>query len=371
MKQLTLTLFFIFSVFQLSAADKQKAWSRFQVQYAARIARKVFVGTVSDIKKGAYLKANKRNMRDVLIVSVDRSIKKVKAGRNEYLLYSHRELNIKKGQRYLFSAFHKNTLSFYDAPCLIIGDNVRIGKKEYPLNLVLKWIKAGLKGGRRAFWKKNKAYVRLKRIVNRQKDFLHRMRMKEAWLLYRINKSKSLLEKVMMLLELGHTRINRKQYKKAGAAFLYIKNKFNLGILAWLKADQGLAIIKYYQGKTEEAVTDLLALLKKVDVKNKHRAGIYIDLARLYEKQGKKGLAEKMYLKVSGGAHYNHERRAFALFNLGELKRENKDYRRALIYYYRARQIFGRQLSSFFGKGKNRFPAYYFVLKRRIRRKGH
>ena len=369
MKNRTALLLTLTLLTPLFSANPQriKNFHRFLISLNTMRYPHVLCGKIEKIIPNGYRK-NRRRF-DVLKVRITTPVKGTRKNLFTHLLYHKRNFRFKESQEFLFFITKVNRLSYIDPPHPVRNGDVIIDKAIYPLKSVIGWCKNALAQNRRRFLRNNRRFFAIKRTRDRKAGFRLKMLRKELLLLYKINKPASLMEKISFLIELGHTRIRLGEYKKAENAFLYVRRKFKVAPIVDLLAARGLALTTFHTRDRDEAIRAFRKLLTHPAAADGYRAVIHLDLGRLYETSGKTALAIAEYSKAAAvPGRYNEQ--AFARFNLGEVYRKKGLFRKALSEFKKAYRIFNRHLAQSFRKGNTRFPTWYFVMKRRISRRG-
>ena len=346
----------------------QQEFHRFLITLNSISYQKVYTGEILKIIPNGYKKGRIRfNLLQIRILS---SIRPSGKDGIYYTIFRRNTFKFKAGEKYLFFATKNNKLSYLDPPLKIKKDKLSIDDATYPISKAIQWIKKSTAINRRKFLKRNRRFLSAKRTRNRKASFRLKMLQKEILLLYKINNTTSLNEKASLLLELGHTRLRLEEYKTARNAFIYVKRKFLIKPIIELLAERGLALITFYTKGSKAGIKTFKKLLQHPSGKKGYHAVLHLDLGRIYEKAGRSSLAIQQYTKAATDYPHRHKERAFALFNLGELHRKKREHQKALSYYRKAYSIFNRHIAAIFRKRNARFPTWYFVMKRRIARKG-
>lgn len=357
-------LLVLFCAGTLSAADEKEAWHRFLVGFAARSYHKVFLGKV--VKTRVHKRGPRRPMGDSALLQVLEPFKGTTRGGRERVMYSGDEIMLQQDRVYLFLVTSRGALLLLDPPLPRVEQRIQVEYSLYPLKTIRRWIRDALPQDMKTYMTKNLRFYRRKREADKRKRFLHRLRLKELWLLQQVNKEKSPTKKALFLLQLGHNRLRQNSVDAAARSFLLVQQQYAHTPELKLRAAHGLALVRYRKGDSAGARASLEKLIPQEKKAGIYIAALHLALGRMYEKAGDKEQARTHYRHVAREEKYRHERRAFARFNLGEMAREEGKPALALEHFKSAMMIFKRHVSSELKKGGLRFPAYYFILKRRI-----
>jgi len=352
-----------------TAEARTTAFHRFLITLNSMHYPRVCTGTVLKIIPGGYRKGRLR--LDLLKIKILTPVKPRNKTGIVHFIFRRRNFEfIKRNEQYLFFATRASRLSYIDPPHKITGPQLIVDQSRYPLKTALHWATQGHSRDQKNFLKQHKRFIAIKRTRDRKAAFRLRILRKEALLLYKIHHPASLKEKVSLLLELGQTRVRLAEYNKAQNTFYFVKQEYRVAPIVELLASRGAALATFYKKNRTQAIREFKKLLQHPAGKNGYRAVLHLDLGRLYETAGKTSQAITQYNKAATLYPERHKERSFAYFNLGELHRKQRQYKSALSCYKQAYSIFNNHLDTAFRKGNTHFPAWYFVMKQRIIKRG-